>query len=112
MWISLSENCCLKFNHVSFGLSHTQTHWARALLLTRLLEDGAPLVVGRSQARSSDIVEACFVNASVKDPQQRLLLLPLGHDFVVDEGGEHLCFNEVREERQVGLWLVGQEGGL
>lgn len=74
--------------------------------LTRLLEDGASLVAGGSEARGTDIVKAGLVNACVKDAEQWLLLLPLGHDLVVDERGEHLRLDEVGEEGQVGLWLV------
>lgn len=80
--------------------------------LTRLLEDGAPLVVGRSQAGGPDIVQARFVNAGIEDAKQRLLFFPLGHNFVVNEGGKHLSLDEMGEEGKVGLWLVGQERGL
>lgn len=80
--------------------------------LTRLLEDGAPLVAGGAQAGSADVEEAGLVDASVKDTQQRLLVLPLGHDLVVDEGRKHLRLDEVGEEGQVGLRLVGEERGL
>lgn len=75
-------------------------------MLTRLLEDGAPLVVGGPEARSTDVVEAGLVNASVKDAEQRLLLFPLRHDLVINKGSEHLCLNEVGEEGQVGLRLI------
>ena len=74
--------------------------------LTRLLEDRALLVAGGSEAGSTDVIEAGLVNACVKDAEQRLLILPLGHDLVVNERGEHLCLDEVGEERQVGLRLV------
>lgn len=80
--------------------------------LTGFLEDRTPLVVGRPQAGRTDVVEARFVNAGVKHPEQRLLFFPLGHDFVVDERGEHLCLDEMGQEGEVGLWLVRQEGGL
>lgn len=81
-------------------------------MLTRLLEDGAPLVVGRSQAGGPDIVQARFVNAGIKDAKQRLLFFPLGHNFVVNECGKHLGLDEMGEEGKVGLWLVRQERGL
>lgn len=74
--------------------------------LTRLLQDGAPLVVGRAEAGDAHVEEAGLLDASVKDAQHGLLLLPLGHDLVVDEGGEHLRLDEVRQKRQVGLRLV------
>lgn len=79
---------------------------------TRLLEDGAALVIGGAEAGGADVVQAGFVDASVEDAEEGLLLLPLGHDLVVDEGGEHLGFDEMGEERQVGLRLVRQERSL
>lgn len=63
-------------------------------------------------AGGAHVVETGLVDASVKDAEEGLLLLPLRHDLVVDEGGEHLGLYEVGEERQVGLRLVGQERSL
>ena len=80
--------------------------------LTRLPEDGASLVVGGSQAGSTHVVEASLVDARVKDTKQRLLLLPLGHDLVINKGGEHLRLDEVGEEGEVRLRLIGEERGL
>lgn len=92
-----SEPC----SHRNKSLTHTSPSE-----LTRLFEDGAPLVAGRPETGSTDIIEACLVNTSVKDMEHRLLLLPLRHDLVVDEGGKHLCLDEVRQKGKVGLWLV------
>lgn len=82
-------------------LLHTKTSQ-----LTGLLEDGAPLVAGGSETWSTDIVETGLVNASIEHTEEWLFLFPLGHDFVVDEGGKHLCFDEVGQEGEVGLRLV------
>lgn len=73
---------------------------------------GAALVTGRAQIGGSDVVETGLFDAGVEDAQQRLLVLPLRHDLVVDEGGEHLRLDEAGQEREEGLGLIGQERGL
>lgn len=70
----------------------------KACRLTGFAEKGAPLIDGGSQGRRTDTVEADLFDAFVKDSQQRLLFLPLGQDFIVDEGGEHLGLDEAAQK--------------
>lgn len=90
----------------SVELSHVSVSVGKVSRLTRLLEAGAPLVDGGAQAGSADVVETGFLDASVEHAQQGLLFLPLGQDFIVDEGGEHLGLDEATQERQVRLGLI------
>lgn len=100
-----------------WGRSRTLSSLSSLLLLeaglTRFLDVGALLVHGGAQGGRADVQHADLVHAVVEHPQRVLLvLLVVAEDLAVDEGGEHLGLQEARQEGQVGLRLVGQEGCL
>lgn len=81
--------------------------------LTRLFNVCAFLVHRCAQSGRADVQHADLIHTRIKHPQRVLLLLIIvTEDLTIDEGRKHLCLQKTRQERQVGFWLVRQEGGL
>lgn len=81
--------------------------------LTRFFDVGTLLVHGGAQGGRADVQHADLVHAGVKHPQRVLfVLVVMAEDFAINEGCEHLGFQETGQEGQIGLRLVRQEGSL